>query len=208
MMVVGPISGHGSQRELHKVWAHTGAMVGIAVFSVVALSVHTRTITDLAAALATAIWVGIFVSSPGKYERLMPLATILGILALAFGTLVVFQSGTPRNDFLQFYVGAGTLGAHDFYGTAAAQATRESLSQDQFPMAFVRLPFFAWLLRPLTRLSYHTAYVIWQTSSGRQFLCGRPSATPSSPSSSSCFRLEYTLRSRLGPWPRHRLHPA
>jgi hypothetical protein len=144
--------------------------VGSAVLCVVALSFHARTTTDLAAAFATAIWVGIFVSSPGKYERLMPLATILGILALAFGTRVVFLSGTPRNDFLPFYVGAGTLGAHSFYGTAAAQATRESLSQDQFPVAFVRLPFYAWLLRPLTRLSYHTAYVIWQSLSAASFI--------------------------------------
>ena len=155
---------------MHKVRAHTGAMVSIAVLSVVALSVRTRAVTDLAAALATAIWVGIFVSNPGKYERLMPLATILGILALVFGTRVVFLSGMPKNDFLQFYAGAGSLGAHDLYATAAAQATRESLSQNQFPMAFVRLPFYAWLLRPLTWLGYHTAYVIWQSLSAVSFI--------------------------------------
>jgi hypothetical protein len=145
-------------------------MVGIAVLSVVALSIRIRTIADFAAALATAIWVGIFVSSPGKYKRLMPLATIFGILALVSGTRVVFWNGMPKNDFLQFYVGAGTVGAHDFYGTAAAQATRESLSQEQFPMAFVRLPFYAWLLHPLTWLSYHAAYVIWQSLSAASFI--------------------------------------
>ena len=143
--------------------------MGSAVLSVVALSVHSRTITDLAAALATAIWVGIIVSSPDKYKRLMPLATILGIIALVFGTRVVFLNEIPKNDFLPFYVGARTLGAHHFYGTAAEQATQESLSQDQFPVAFVRLPFYAWLLRPLTWLSYHTAYVIWQSLSAASF---------------------------------------
>jgi hypothetical protein len=157
------------QRELYKIWEHARAPVSVAVFSAVALSLRTRAITDLAAALAIAISVGIFVSSPGKYARLVPLATIAGILTLAYVTLVEFHSGTPPNDFLQFYVGAGTLGAPDFYGTAAERATRESLSQHQFPMVFVRLPFYAWLLRPLTRLSYHTAYVIWQAASAASF---------------------------------------
>jgi hypothetical protein len=144
-------------------------MAGIAALSVAALSIRARTITDLAAALATAIWVGIFVSSSHKYERLMPLAAISGILVLVLGTLVVFHRETPRNDFLQFYVGAGAVGAQDFYGSATAEATRESLSQHQFPMAFVRIPFYAWLLHPLTRLSYHAAYVIWQALSASSF---------------------------------------
>ena len=133
---------------MRKVWTYTGA-AAITVFSVVAVSVRTRTVTDLAAAIAIAIWVGIFVSSPRKYARMMPLATFVGILTLALLAFAEFHSGAPRNDFLPFYVGASTLGVRDFYGIAAARATRESLSQHQFPMPFIRLPFYAWLLRPL-----------------------------------------------------------
>jgi hypothetical protein len=83
-------------------------------------------------------------------------------------TSVVVRGGVPKNDFLPFYLAAKSVPFS--YSSIAAQATAESLRQHQYPMPFVRLPFYALLVRPLALLSYHAAYIAWQVLSALAFL--------------------------------------
>jgi len=141
-----------------------------ALLCVAALFAPSREIRDIAAALATSLWVWMLVSHPAKYSRLVPFGVLAGVLAMSFGIVVIFRGNAPKNDFLQFYVGAQNAGARNFYAMAASSATTQSLLQNQFPMPFVRLPFYAFLLRPLAGLEYRTAYAVWQALSAASFV--------------------------------------
>lgn len=110
-----------------------------------------------------------FAKSPQRYSRFLRLGLILGVGIIAFAAQISFRSHI-KNDFLSFRTGAACVGVKDFYGQSSDSGTRESLEQNQFPMHFVRLPFYAAMLYPLAKLSYSTGYVLWQTFSLVSFL--------------------------------------
>ena len=88
------------------------------------------------------------------------------VLGLALMSYLLWQVSDPirtaRNDFLPLYVGAKLAGTGDLYDPHAYYAFMihrfEALHES---LRFTRLPFYATLLWPLSRLSYETAYLVW-----------------------------------------------
>lgn len=123
----------------------------------------------LLAALISAGLIYPIVKSPRRYSRLLPIAILTGLAFMTIATRVAFHSYI-KNDFLQFRTGATYAGSKDFYNESSRAATQESLQQNQFPMPFVRLPFYALLLYPISILKYETSYILWQLFSVSTFV--------------------------------------
>lgn len=121
------------------------------------------------AAACIAIWVWKFVQAPSRYARFLWPGTLLGVIVFGAGTFYVLRGNVPRNDFLSFYVAARNPG-RGLYSNAALQASRESATEKQYPMPFVRIPFYALVLRPLGWMSYRSAYWVWQLLSAAAFI--------------------------------------
>jgi len=69
-----------------------------------------------------------------------------------------------RNDFSQLYAGAKLAGGPDLYnGAAVEQIQREVAGFESADIHYLRLPFYALLLRPLSWLPYRAAYFLFQT---------------------------------------------
>ena len=68
-----------------------------------------------------------------------------------------------RNDFSQLYAGAKLGGGPDLYnGAAVEQIQREEAGFESAYIHYLRLPFYALLLRPLSWLPYRVAYFLFQ----------------------------------------------
>ncbi len=70
-----------------------------------------------------------------------------------------------RNDFLSFYTGAKLAGTAELYDRAATRDIHVQAVGETGEIQFGRLPYYAWLLEPLARLPYRTAYVTWEALS-------------------------------------------
>jgi hypothetical protein len=68
-----------------------------------------------------------------------------------------------HNDFMQLYVGGSLAGASELYPSDANRAMGEQLHFWMPAVQFVRLPYYAALLKPLAMLPYHTAYLMFQS---------------------------------------------
>lgn len=82
------------------------------------------------------------------------------LVALGWMTRERFVSG--KNDFLQLYCGARLLGSTGLYDPETNMALQERLVGARLPsVIYARPPFYAWLLKPLTRFPYRIAYAIF-----------------------------------------------
>ena len=76
-----------------------------------------------------------------------------------------------QNDFVAFYAGAKLVGSSGLYSRAANQAVIQSVLG--FPLenvTFIRPPFYAALLKPLSLLPYHVAYAVFTLAGLASFL--------------------------------------
>lgn len=70
------------------------------------------------------------------------------------------------NDFAQLYAGATLIGTPGLYSVEANERVhRETLGGVMPSVYYSRLPFYAWMLRPLAGLPYRTAYWTFQAMS-------------------------------------------
>lgn len=78
-----------------------------------------------------------------------------------------FRAG--KNDFTAFYLGARLSGTGHLFDAAEQHGWQRVLFGDTRPaVTFIRLPFYAWLLRPLGWLEYGVA---WKVFLGLNVLC-------------------------------------
>lgn len=71
-----------------------------------------------------------------------------------------------KNDFVQLYAGATYVQTPNLYNIEAHKKLQIGLFGDYYPSVYyTRLPFYALLLSPLSRLPYLTAYAIYQSFS-------------------------------------------
>ncbi|HZS49442.1 MAG TPA: glycosyltransferase 87 family protein [Bryobacterales bacterium] len=67
------------------------------------------------------------------------------------------------NDFVMFYAGAKLSGTPDLYNPARVrQVQGDSAGSTGENYLYCRPPYLALLIRPLGRMPYHTAYLLWQ----------------------------------------------
>ncbi len=95
---------------------------------------------------------------------------ILSLLGLAFLAAIVLQQRDRAfrgvNDFIPLYSGAWLVHSGDLYDNAELQQiSREKTGMWSREHGYIRLPFHAALLWPLTRLPYIDAYYVWQALS-------------------------------------------
>jgi hypothetical protein len=97
---------------------------------------------------------------------MLPFA-LAGILFSSFW----FRAEAPRivagvNDFMGIYAGARLVGTPAQFNAEAYIREQERATGWSAPsILFTRLPAFAALLRPLGKLPYRRAYILWQTAS-------------------------------------------
>lgn len=98
----------------------------------------------------------------------------LCILGLAFQAFIFSVQGQEQirsvmlghNDFIQLYVGARLIGSGDVYSPGANwKLQAELIGKRAESVLYSRLPFYAVLLKPLSRLPYRIAYWIFQALS-------------------------------------------
>ena len=100
----------------------------------------------------------------------LPIAVgVLFLLCLAY--LWRERALKGQNDFVAFYAGAKLVGTSRLYSRAANQALIQSILG--FPLenvTFIRPPFYAALLQPLSLLPYHVAYAVFTLAGLASFL--------------------------------------
>lgn len=107
---------------------------------------------------------------PAKTAISLPVVVLalIGIAVLGFslGPAILYSTSpeAPRNDFLSFYAAPQLLLQGKLYDHAAEETLHRQLGwkPDQHKVAFIRPPFYAVLLLPLTLFDYRTAYIVWQ----------------------------------------------
>jgi hypothetical protein len=100
-----------------------------------------------------------------------PLWLFLIIGLCVYGAVLYFQPWENierillgRNDFIQLYAGAKLVGTLNLYnGAALEQIQIEEAGMQSENIHYTRLPFYAFLLQPLTWLPYRAAYTLFQT---------------------------------------------
>ncbi len=96
------------------------------------------------------------------------LAAVLGILTCGYiaWTLFLPNAGAGRNDFLGFYAGGRLAGTAGLYNAEAVRAAQlQAIGEWSPSMQFIRLPYYALLLKPLALLPYRTAYLAFEALS-------------------------------------------
>lgn len=85
----------------------------------------------------------------------------LGVIFLA-GLNVGGWNFNAVRDFTGLYVGASLVGSPTLYDPEANLAVQRKIGAKEVnSIIFVRLPYFAAILRPLTWIQYHAAIVVW-----------------------------------------------
>jgi hypothetical protein len=110
------------------------------------------------------------VARPGFHLKDSVVLGFLSLLALAFLVAVVWQQRDRTfrgvNDFIPLYSGSWLLKTGDLYDNPRLQeVSREKTGMWSLEHGYIRLPFHAALLWPLSRLHYLDAYYIWQALS-------------------------------------------
>lgn len=86
----------------------------------------------------------------------------IGLVALWASFLPWARIARGQNDFLGLYSGSALAGHADLYAEAPARALQEKLADIKIPAeVFMRPPFYAALLKPLTFLPFRAAYVLY-----------------------------------------------
>jgi len=86
---------------------------------------------------------------------------ILGMLSIAWQFRE--RTLTGYNDFAQLYAGARLVGSADLYDAArVSEVQRQAIGRTSESWRYTRLPYYAALLWPLGKLSYRTAYFLWE----------------------------------------------
>lgn len=102
-----------------------------------------------------------------KPGYLVAFLCVLGLLAnaLVYGpSLRLTLDGVT--DFISFYTGGRLIGTPDLYNPARMlEVQNQTAGWSSANRPFSRLPYFATLMWPLTRLAYLHAYYVWQTLS-------------------------------------------
>lgn len=98
-----------------------------------------------------------------KTNVIVAILIVLGIL----GHVQAYRERPPAaicgTDFPIFYAGAKLLGAGDLYSPAALQRIeRQEIGCTSPVAAFIRLPYFAALVGPLTLLPLGAAFAVWR----------------------------------------------
>ncbi len=70
-----------------------------------------------------------------------------------------------KNDFVTFYAGAKLAGTPDLYSRGANLAMNKALVGSTMDMMYIRPPFYAALLKPLSLFPYLIAYAIFSAAS-------------------------------------------
>jgi len=87
----------------------------------------------------------------------------LGWIATRWPGGLVEEAFSGHNDFVQLYAGARLIGSPGLYSPEANLRVQRELIGLQSPsVLYSRLPFYAFLLKPLTAAPYHRAYIIFQ----------------------------------------------
>ena len=89
---------------------------------------------------------------------------VIGFLGVIFLAGLNFQGWNfnAGRDFLGFYVGASLVGSPTLYDPAANLAVQRKIGAREIDsIIFVRLPYFAAILRPLTWIPYRAAIFVW-----------------------------------------------
>jgi len=97
-----------------------------------------------------------------RLAPLLILASLLGLWANSPGNLIA----GAQNDFLAFYCGGTLSGSGRLYDAAATYELHQRLIGEKIPaLLFIRLPYYAFLLKPLAWFPYLTAFWIWTAAS-------------------------------------------
>jgi len=89
---------------------------------------------------------------------------VVGCLGVIFLAGLNFQGWNfnAGRDFLGFYVGASLVGSPTLYDPQANLAVQRKIGAREIDsIIFVRLPYFAAILRPLTWIPYRAAIFVW-----------------------------------------------
>jgi Glycosyltransferase family 87 len=87
----------------------------------------------------------------------------LAAMALWAAALPWQRVWAGHNDFMQLYTGGRLAGASELYSSDANRTIGEQLGYVMPAVQYVRLPYYAALLKPLAMLPYHTAYLVFQS---------------------------------------------
>lgn len=105
--------------------------------------------------------------SGNRLRRTYLVSALLGLtLVLVWGRPLRERALAGENDFLQLYAGARLVGTPGLYQPEASYRIEREVTggHNYYPgIYYIRLPWYAWALKPLGALPYHTAYVIFQT---------------------------------------------
>src|SRR3982751_5127987 len=96
------------------------------------------------------------------WSRRAAFVLCLAAMALWAAALPWQRVWAGHNDFMSFYTGGMLAGTSDLYSSAANRSVNERLGSWMPPVQYLRLPYYAALFKPLTALSYHSAYLMYQ----------------------------------------------
>ena len=96
------------------------------------------------------------------WARRLAFLLCLGAMALWATALPWQRVWAGHNDFMQLYAGGTLAGGPALYSSEANRVLGEQLGFWMPAVQFVRLPYYAALLKPLAKLPYHAAYVVFQ----------------------------------------------
>lgn len=96
------------------------------------------------------------------WARRLAFLLCLGAMALWAVELPWTRVWAGHNDFMQLYAGGLLAGSSRLYSSEANRAIGEQLGYWMPSVQFVRLPYYAALLKPLAKLPYQAAYLVFQ----------------------------------------------
>jgi hypothetical protein len=116
------------------------------------------------------------------WARRIAYLVCLGGMALWAVELPWQRIWAGHNDFMAFYTGGLLAGTPDLYSSSANRILNERLGYWMPAVQYLRLPYYAALFKPLTRLPYHTAYLLFQSmcmaAAGAFLVLGRRRCRP------------------------------
>jgi hypothetical protein len=97
------------------------------------------------------------------YARRAAFILCLAAMALWAAALPWQRVWAGHNDFMAFYTGAVLAGTFDLYSSSANRVVNEHLGYWMPAVQYLRPPYYAALLKPLAKLPYYAAYLIFQS---------------------------------------------
>ncbi len=96
------------------------------------------------------------------WARRFAFVLCLAAMALWAAALPWQRVWAGHNDFMAFYTGAVLASTPDLYSSSANRAVNQQLGYSMPAVQYLRPPYYAALLKPLAKLPYHAAYLIFQ----------------------------------------------